>query len=240
MIERLRKLIFLLDNYKEFRRITNRHHDDINSFEILRPLLENRPYVPFTKYALSPYAITLVINDILLHDRACVVEVGSGVFTLLLARLIEQNQLSIKFYSLESDLVWTEKVRTQLRNEHLEQHVQFIHSPLGTSGWYDKSIIQKSLVGTKIDCLLVDGPKSVYGQERLDAIPFFLDYLDLNSFTIFLDDANRSGERDILQTWSKIIDIKAMLHAGKVGQITRQSPYYIAPGWNSEEMIRQL
>ncbi|MEQ9303875.1 MAG: hypothetical protein RJQ14_08165 [Marinoscillum sp.] len=72
------------------------------------------------------------------------------------------------------------------------------------------------------------------------AILFFLDYLDKNSFAIFLDDAHGIGERGILCAWSKIMDLKALVHAGKAGLITKNSSYYIAPGWNSEEMIRQL
>ncbi|MCX6322761.1 MAG: hypothetical protein NTZ41_00995, partial [Sphingobacteriales bacterium] len=66
---------------------------------------------------------------------------------------------------------------------------------------------------------LIDGPsayKSEIAHSRYYALPFVKDLLDDN-YVIFLDDANRTGEKEVMQMWSNEFGKKFHIYAETLG-----------------------
>jgi hypothetical protein len=51
------------------------------------------PYLPWSAGTTRPAGLVTVCNDIVLNDRRRIVELGSGISTVLLARLLTQRAL---------------------------------------------------------------------------------------------------------------------------------------------------
>ena len=82
---------------------------DLEALEILRPLLDAGGYLPWTEGALRPAALVVVCNEIVLADRREIVELGSGVSTIVLARLVREREGRLT--ALEHDPEWAGVVR---------------------------------------------------------------------------------------------------------------------------------
>jgi hypothetical protein len=69
--------------------------------------------------------------------------------------------------------------------------------------WYDDKILESGCEGIKFDMVIVDGPKAYEngkGLIRYHALHFLQNKLN-DSNVIFLDDANRQGEKLIIKKW---------------------------------------
>ena len=82
---------------------------DRDALEILRPLLDAGGYLPWSEWALRPAALAAVCNEIVIADRREVVELGSGVSTVVLGRLLGQR--GGRLSSVEHDPAWAGVVR---------------------------------------------------------------------------------------------------------------------------------
>lgn len=180
--------------------------------QALSPLGDtSRFYVPWALPALSPRSIVTVLNDIVLHRRSLILECGSGVSTIFIARLLAQRQGHL--VSIEHSRRWIDTVEETLRLENIQDNVTMIHAPLVASEeapgytWYDPTQIRSALHEKKIDLLLVDGPAPPDDapDARYPALPFFRPFLG-DSWTIILDDARRRGEREVIQRWQEELE----------------------------------
>jgi hypothetical protein len=61
---------------------------DADAWQILSPLLVHGGYLPWTTGSMRPAGLVEVCNEIVHGDRTRVLECGSGVSTVLLARLL--------------------------------------------------------------------------------------------------------------------------------------------------------
>jgi predicted O-methyltransferase YrrM len=181
---------------------------DMHAWEVLRPLLDAGPYLPWSEGALRPSALVKVANEITLGRRRRIVELGSGVSTIVIARLLRER--GGQLHSVEHEPAWARFVSAQLELEGLGPQTKVIESPLGPhsaalegSPWYDASLPEK-LPG-KIDLLLIDGPPG-YGEgmerSRYPALPALRDRLVPGALVV-LDDAERPGEEEIVKRWSE-------------------------------------
>jgi predicted O-methyltransferase YrrM len=179
---------------------------DLHALEVLRPLLDGG-YLPWTEGALRPAALAVICNEIVFGDRHEVVELGSGVSTVVLARLMRER--GGRLTSVEHDPDWARVVRSQLEREELTNVVELIEGPLEPhplapdgAPWYPEAAVAE--LPNPIDLLLVDGPPG-YGEgmerSRYPALPALNDHLAMNAMVV-LDDATRPGERDILARWT--------------------------------------
>jgi predicted O-methyltransferase YrrM len=179
---------------------------DLHALEALRPLLDAGGYLPWTEGALRPAALVTVCNEIVFADRREVVELGSGVSTVVLARLMRERGGRLR--SLEHDPEWAGVVRSLLKGEGLTDVAQLIEAPLephaqslGGAPWYPDAAVGGLPEG--IELLLVDGPPG-YGEgmerSRYPALPA-LDGKLAPGAMVVLDDAARPGEREILKRW---------------------------------------
>lgn len=170
-------------------------------------------YVPWNQYSLHPFSLAIVLNDILLNKRKSMIEFGSGLSTIYICQLIRKNKLECQFTSVDHHADWLDQLEVSLRKEGLQDFVTLIHSPLNEYDsplkrekiqWYDQGTLKDKLKDKTYDCILVDGPPWKGSHQRYFALPF----LKKNGMTepnsmVFLDDANRKSEREILERWTK-------------------------------------
>ena len=99
------------------------------------------PYLPWGSGAMRPAGLVVVCNDIVLNERRRIVELGSGVSTVLLARLLAQGSTAgARLAAIEHDARWARWVAGQLAREGVGDDVVVVEAPLRpsrlpTSSW---------------------------------------------------------------------------------------------------------
>jgi hypothetical protein len=182
---------------------------DLHAWQELRPLLDQGGYLPWSEGAMSPAGLATVAREIAFAERRVVVEMGSGVSTIVLARLM--RQLEGRITALEHLPGWAGWVRRQLQREGLGSHAAVLDAPLEPhprsldgAPWYSEAAIAE-LPPAPVELLLVDGPPG-YGEgmerSRYPALPALASRLAPGALVI-LDDACRQGEREILEAWER-------------------------------------
>lgn len=186
--------------------------DDISSMAILQPLLTGLPYLPFNGGALRPMCIAYILNEIIINQRKMILEFGSGLSTILMARLIKRNNLDVKIVTVEHNKEWAKIIEDYLKNEDLLQYVKIIQAdlnemetPFGKVNWYDYQTVLKNVEDKKFDLITVDGPPANGKKIRYSRYPAFTKMSDFfeEDFCLILDDANRKGEQKIIKSFMK-------------------------------------
>lgn len=195
-----------------------RHH--LESLQRLPAL--DLPYIPQTEFALSPSAVRTVLNDLVLHDRRCVVEFGAGVSTLYISKLLAERALAgSMLVTIEHDAGWLGLVAEMLQRLCTTAVVQLVHAPLepaapGQAAWYGRSVVDRALAGQLVDAALVDGPRSRNNNDpetRHPALPALAPHLNPAGAVVFLDDVNRPGERRIYERWARDLGMERVSDA---------------------------
>lgn len=187
---------------------------DTYGLQLLRPILDKFKHpVLFSSSALRPITLSLIMNQMIINQRKVIVETGSGVGTLIIAQILKTFEHPAKFYSIEEDLEWISIVKNMLEKEDLLHYVQFIHAPvdpLSKNKWYDTEAVEQALsVDTKIDFLIIDGPKAYlpgFELARKGAFDILSKYL-ADDYCIVLDDVNRKGELHLMKLFEKELSI---------------------------------
>ncbi len=194
--------------------MTQEKMEDLLAAFQLNPLTEGGIYLPFSNSSLRYSSIAVLLNDIVINKRKFIIELGSGLTSILISKLIKTNKLAeTKFVTIDEDEKWQSLVKDIVRNQGCSDFVSFINAPLTQCDvckpgqkWYNTQIITDALKGSEniVDCILVDGPSAWHKEielARYPALPFFHPYLNKDSI-IFLDDTNRNGEKTILKEWA--------------------------------------
>lgn len=161
--------------------------------------------LPYNIWSISPPAMMLIVNHILINNVKTIVEFGSGISTIFLHNLSEKNKLGLNIISVDHDANW----QGIIRDKYGAGSVNFVHCPLSTAmsfegnayQWYDVSklaFIEKN----NVDFVIIDGPignKSPY--ERAGAFEFFKAELSRESFSCFLDDTNQGDLRAVMASY---------------------------------------
>ena len=175
------------------------------------------PYLPWGSGAMRPSGLVLVCNDVVLNERRRIVELGSGISTVLLARLLAQRSpTGGRLAAIEHDARWARWVAGQLAREGVGDDVVVIEAPLPLGHpavdeqlwwWYDETAVAAGLDtafgGEPIDLLIVDGPPAFavgHGTSRYSALPVLRERLAPGA-TVVLDDIERPGEQVVLERW---------------------------------------
>lgn len=176
--------------------------EDLHAWHVLRPLLDDGPYLPWSTGSMRPAAMVAVCNEIVHGRRRTVVECGSGVSTVVLARLLRQLGSAGSVTALEHDAGWAELVSGFLRREGLDGIASVVHAPLGGEPpWYAAEAVDTLPVA--VDLLVVDGPPAFapgHGGRRGPALPRLEDRL-ADGATIVVDDVQRPGEQAVVADW---------------------------------------
>ena len=126
---------------------------------------------------------------------------------------MKKNSIDGRIISVEHNRDWCEKINGLIEKENLASYITIIHSELevtktglGEINWYGEEKILKTIDDSfNFDLLLIDGPPANSPDIKLSRAPVF-EFIEgkLNSdFCIILDDANREGEKMILDWYLK-------------------------------------
>lgn len=157
---------------------------------------------PMRGWAGSPDFLLAVADEVLARKPTTVMECSSGVSTLICARCLQING-SGHVYSLEHDSEFAYKTRNLLDRYGLADWATVLDAPLKTektgTPWYAVDAIPHDL--EPIEMLIVDGPPmSTCALARFPALPQLMSRM-ADRFIVFVDDANRDDEIEILKQW---------------------------------------
>lgn len=115
----------------------------------LSPLLQNWAYIPFTNWAPGPEFLCHIANEICIRQRRTIVEFGSGVSTILMARLAKINALDVQIYSIDQNQDWQDRVAAICAADKTLGPVHFLCRPARLEdGKHDDA---------PVDMVIVDG-----------------------------------------------------------------------------------
>jgi hypothetical protein len=196
------------------------------------------PHLPWPGSALAPSALVHVLNEIQINRRNFCVEFGSGLSTIYIAKILERS--GGRLISFESDSGWAELVRAWLVEFGLTGVAEVVMAPLEVTSsnaapgaqWYDEGVVSSRLDGCTVDCVLVDGPPAYHAQNRLaryPALPILQSRLAPRC-VVFLDDADREGEQEVLRRWASVSDLKfeTFLSRGGIARGVRGAAFHAA------------
>ncbi len=138
------------------------------------------------------------------RGRMSVVELGSGVSTIVLASVLPRMVKELDITAIEGEKYYVHHVQELVRRYDLDRYitvrwVPFAKTALGI--WFSKPELQQVMSDKRVDMLIVDSPPGVSSRcARQPAIPFFLPYLKPNA-TVMLHDALRPDESLIAKDW---------------------------------------
>ncbi len=199
---------------------------DADAWQILSPLIVHGRYLPWTSGSMRPAGLVQVCNEVVHGDRTHILECGSGVSTVLLARLLRERERGV-LTSLEHDLHWATLIQDQLHREDLDQIARVVHAPLqGSPEWY-----RLGEMPDEIDLLIVDGPpadKPGRGAARAPALARLGGNL-VDGAVVFLDDIDRPGEQQIIKSWEASTDWRFELNLPAGVAIGQRQPGPLNP-----------
>ena len=179
-----------------------------HALEAIAPFRGDEVY-PLNPATLLPENALFLVQQIFLHRPRQVLEFGSGISMVFIARALAQlGSEDCKLYSLEHHEEWCTVTRRTLEREGLSDRVELLHAPrVATSGldapWYDLSVLPPE--AGPFDLVLVDGPEAGSAEPlaRAGAFPSIRDRL-APGCVILLDDGCRGGERQVAQGWQRL------------------------------------
>jgi predicted O-methyltransferase YrrM len=187
---------------------------DLLAMQALAPL--SSTYLPWSPSAMRPSAVVTVLNEIVIHERRTIVELGAGVSSCYVGRLLRHREGHL--WTVEHDEKWADLVERLLASEGLSDMVTVVRAPLAPfpaawpdedAAWYERGILRDTFADRSIDLLVVDGPPAYQvgkHHSRYPAAAFFAPML-ADDYAVILDDAHRSGEQDILDRWEEQLAI---------------------------------
>ena len=158
------------------------------------------PIPPTRSWAASPDLLLTVADLVRTRKPRLVVELGSGVSTLIVAKAGARKVISIdnseEFAEKTRELLKSHKVRgVEVRVAPLKQHASGVE-------WYDTAKLRDL---KKIDMLIIDGPPGSKNPDaRKPALKELLAKLSPN-VVVVIDDVKRIGERQMAEAFAKAL-----------------------------------
>lgn len=163
----------------------------------------NESLPPLGKWVASADFLGEVVRHILEVKPKVILELGSGVSTYVIAKALQKNGVG-HLYSLDHQPAFANKTIEKLIECGVENLATVIHAPLESielQGSQFKWYSTKDLPDQKYDLLVVDGPPEATNPlARYPALPVLSERLSDN-IAIFLDDADRPDETEMLAKW---------------------------------------
>jgi len=180
--------------------------NQLESYHYLRDRLNLRDGMPYTTdWSAAPDFLKLIVEHCLEQKPKTIVECSSGLTSVMLARCCEMNGAG-HVYSLENGAEYAEKSRAHLQRYGLQQQATVLHAPLQSYQLNDTAYqwyAMEQLPDNSIDMLVIDGPPGfLQKHSRYPALPLLHEKL-ADGCVIFMDDAARPDERDIVEMWQE-------------------------------------
>lgn len=158
---------------------------------------------PTRNWAASPDLLRELMRHVLRNHPRTIVECGSGVSTIVLARCLDILGAG-HLYSLEHLPDQADKTRQELTRQGLDGRATVLTAPLRSHAikderfdWYGT----EALPAGAYDMLVIDGPPATTGpMARYPAGPLLFSRLSPQA-AVFLDDSSRQQEQAILARW---------------------------------------
>lgn len=191
-----------IENFQHYRQIEA-------SFSLYSTLRIEHPMPPMRLWVISPDFANLIVQLIMDRRPSLVVELGSGVSTVISAYTLTQvNHGRVVAYDHEAQ--FAQLAAENLRLHGLDHHAQVIHAPLYNIKiedeiwqWYDLPHFDQL---TGIDFLIVDGPpEHIQDLARYPALPVLFDRLNPGA-TILVDDVSREEDSAVVSRWLEEFD----------------------------------
>lgn len=179
----------------------------LEPYRLLQTQLQLDHELPVTPDWSAAADFLFLIKDYCLETKPeTIVECSSGLTTITLARCCQLNQKG-RVFSLENGESYAIQSRGNLQDFGLSDYATVIHAPLENIhldhhnyDWYQI----KDLPDTSIDMLVIDGPPGfIQKHSRYPALPLLFDKMSKKS-VIFMDDAAREDEKEIVNMWLKL------------------------------------
>lgn len=182
---------------------------DVHGMVRLSPYTERLP-LPFGGgWALTGDAAAILAREVIVRRPSTIVELGSGVSTLILAQILARRGEG-HIFSVDHDRIWADETRANLEALDVAEVATVIHAPLTDIrmndrhySWYGLDRATLDRIG-EIDCLVVDGPPrtaSQNGMSRYPALAVLEPQLSAEAF-IFVDDTSRDDEARMVHEWA--------------------------------------
>jgi len=181
--------------------------DYLALISLLKPVLAPQEGLPYMMdYAVAPDFAKKVAKLILEKKPRVIVELGSGISTLISAYCLKING-SGKINSFDHLKEFTDKTESLIKTHGLELLAGVQFAPIESVKindreypWYSLKQFEKL---ESIDMLIVDGPPGVLSPtSRFPALPILFKKLSPGA-CIIIDDARREGEKQIIELWKK-------------------------------------
>ena len=203
----------------EITRTKNKNKiEDIYSYLLIQDLVKFPEYFATTTSSLRFHTLAVILNDIIINQRKSIIEFGSGVSTLAISNLIKKNNLKCSFVSIEDNKEWFDYINSFLSRNDLQKNVKIIYAPLESSDlalgdnlWYSMQALNNGISKeSKFSLAIIDGPAAWKPKIRLSrypAIPYLINFL-AEEYSIYLDDTNRKGEKEVFSLWHQKYNLK--------------------------------
>jgi predicted O-methyltransferase YrrM len=173
--------------------------------EIYKFLPVRAPLPPMTGWAATPELSAFLLKAIQKYRPATIVEIGSGITTLISGYSLEKHNIDGKIISLDHDPLFASKTEDEVKLHGLSDKVEIRVAPLEMVTieneewlWYSTDQIKFE---KPIDLLVVDGPPvKTQKNARYPALPLLYDHLSEHAVVI-MHDTNRSEETEIIKLW---------------------------------------
>jgi predicted O-methyltransferase YrrM len=193
-------------------RRASKHRDQVLSqvsgvigvYATLKPEI---PYPPFGGWAITGDCARRLVELILTDRPSSVIEIGSGLSTLLVAQALEVCGAGGHILALEHEKTYLDRSVALLAQHGVSHRAQVIHAPLIETDirgeifrWYDLSSCR---LPDQVDLIFIDGPPKATGSlARYPALPLLIDRLGPRG-VVLMDDANRPDERSAVKRWQE-------------------------------------
>ncbi|MCF1750314.1 class I SAM-dependent methyltransferase [Mariniradius sediminis] len=202
---------------------------ELKAIEILRPYFPSS-FVFETGYTLSFQEIQHIANDIVIHRPATILEIGSGLSTIILSNLISELGYKPEFISIDQDASWQKHLQGQCKNVDFYDFEIGSNSEFAMEGgkWFTippNSILRKK----KYDLVIVDGPKGYESKFARFGIVNFLKERVNESSIVFLDDTDREDEKFILKQLKELPPLKFSQSFNKYSRLSNKQALVTSP-----------
>lgn len=173
-------------------------------YRSVRDRLDLHKVLPVTPdWSAAPDFLLHIIDHCLAYRPSRILECSSGLTTLALARCCQMNDCG-HVYSLENGEEYASASCTALAAFGLEQYASVVPAPLERVTLHDVDYRWYSmprLPAGGFDMLVIDGPSGfLQRHSRYPALPLLYNRL-ADDCAVFLDDAVRDDEREIVAMW---------------------------------------
>lgn len=202
IIYRILQLIYAMQ--LERRSDTNQIESTLWIYSKFTPTL---PLPPMRDIAASPDFLKEILHQVIIGTPQVIVEVGSGVSSIILSEYLRQNDSSINHIALDHLELYADQTRKKILNSKS----RIVFAPLKEytlNGkiwqWYDIECLSEI---EQIDLLIIDGPPEyIQKLARYPALPLLREKIS-NKTVIVLDDTNRRDELKIIGLWRNELNL---------------------------------